>query len=211
MSIVEINAIEFEKSPCIISCDENIKAKVSFEVISPGTKESLTIKVVFVGSSEENNEIFSASYNLPTDRVEPDQILDYICLDPMDEGNYEVQIDANPPDLTPFLSPDRPDSVLSLKETTVLVFQFCYRDEEFARRAFLVLHAENEDSFADVRRFVQTNLDTESKSGAADAEEAEEESAITPSSSSQLKRYISTEKEIKKDYPIDWTNTNNEE
>lgn len=89
--------------------------EIQFECIAP-LDDDIEWKLVYVGSAESDQH---------------DQLLDSICVGPMQVGNYKIVFQAEPPDATRIPHHD-------LLGVTVILLSCFYKDQEFIRVGYYV-------------------------------------------------------------------------
>eukprot|EP00477_Mikrocytos_mackini_P002023 GAHX01002215.1.p1 GENE.GAHX01002215.1~~GAHX01002215.1.p1 ORF type:complete len:217 (-),score=56.44 GAHX01002215.1:27-677(-) len=198
MTIATIEDIQFPTELIISPSTTNITSKVTLEVIEPGIKEEISIKVAFIASSSENIDLYSDKGS----KNEADQILTHIATGPFNEGMYEISIDFDAPNLEPLLSTNNED-VLSIYDITALVYRFSYKGEEFARRAYLLAHSFNKEDFDDIKNALD-KFKRKEEIEEKDESKNEEMDVNESTDLNKLWRFISVDNAIVRDYVIDW-------
>lgn len=118
---VQLQAVEVLDNPAPFT--NEFKFRITFDCISPGVKEELEWKLVYVGSADNEDN---------------DQELDSILVGPVRVGKNRFTFTAPPPDVSRIPSSD-------LLDVTVVLLTCLYRDQEFIRIGYYVHNEYSEE------------------------------------------------------------------
>ncbi|KAL1526878.1 hypothetical protein AB1Y20_015569 [Prymnesium parvum] len=113
MACVKITNVGVLDNPALF--ENPFQFEIAFECISP-LEDDIEWKLIYVGSPESDQH---------------DQLLDSICVGPMQVGGYKIVFQADAPDPTRIPHAD-------LLGVTIILLSCYYRDQEFIRVGYYV-------------------------------------------------------------------------
>ncbi|GAB5362085.1 hypothetical protein AAMO2058_000768200 [Amorphochlora amoebiformis] len=133
MALVNVTNVEVLENPAKFTDD--IKLQITFDCVSPGIKEELEWKLVYVGSAESEKH---------------DQVLDTVLVGPVAIGHSTFVFKAPAPDSKKIPKED-------IMDVTIMLLTCHYKEKEFIRVGYYV------NNYCDNKEFVQKFSDPEGK------------------------------------------------